>query len=51
MATHDFFDQLSENEVRRGLSDHQRDRMFQTYVRNQVRNNWEEGRNTNENIY
>ena len=35
IVTHDYFDELSDSQVRRGLSLEQRDKMFQTFVRNQ----------------
>ena len=34
VVTHDFFDDLSDEEVRRGMGVEQRDRMLQTFVRN-----------------
>ena len=35
IVTHDFFDELSDSQLRRGMSIQQRDKMFQTFVRNQ----------------
>ena len=35
VVTHDFFDELSEAEVRDGLQPERRDRILQTFVRNQ----------------
>ena len=35
VSTHDFFDSLSELDIRRGVTTQQRDRMLQTFVRNQ----------------
>ena len=34
IVTHDFFDELSDKQVRHGLSLQQRDKMLQTFVRN-----------------
>ena len=35
ITTHDFFDELSDSQVRSGMSLEQRDKMLQTFVRNQ----------------
>ena len=35
VVTHDFFDDLSEEDVRNGIPIEQKNRMLQTYVRNQ----------------
>lgn len=35
IVTHDFFDELSDRQLRHGMSLEQRDKMFQTFVRNQ----------------
>ena len=35
IASHDFFDELSDDQVRLGMSLEERDKMLQTFVRNQ----------------
>lgn len=35
VVTHDFFNELSDSQVRFGMTLDERDKMFQTYVRNQ----------------
>ena len=35
VVSHDYYDDLSESEVQRGVPMERRDRMLQTYVRNQ----------------
>ena len=35
VTTHDYFDQLTDQDVKRGISIEKRNRMFQTFVRNQ----------------
>ena len=37
IVTHDFFNELSDTQIRLGMSLDERDKMFQTFVRNQYR--------------
>ena len=51
VTTHDFFDELSDDDVRRGITIEQRNRMMQTYVRNQYSSHLQEILLTLENEY
>ena len=51
IVTHDFFNELSDTQIRFGMSLDERDKMFQTFVRNQYSTHLQEILLTMQNEY